>query len=134
MLALAVVAVLAACGATRHSLGRPAGEVAIVKGSTCMLVVDSGKKAVSVDRTIVISAVDGEDLKSALGDYPDVAELLPGHRMIVVTYRYFIDGKVGPKGTATLELDAVAGKTYQVSEHFGASWAPTFFIEEEKAR
>jgi hypothetical protein len=125
-----VLGLFTACGAPRHSLGRPAGEVAVVKGSS-----DNALQMLGVNPLIVIQTVDGQDLKQgALRGYPDEVELLPGRHQLGIFYSFYIDNRRGPDGKTTLELDAVAGKTYQIRERFRSGQEVSFVFEEAVAR
>lgn len=119
LLALLVLAFVAACSGPRHSLGLPAGEVAVVKGASA-----SGLKPLGVDATFRITSVDGKDLEHGWSKgYPEIVELLPGQHELGIYYSSWIDGAVGPSGDATVVLDAVAGRTYLIQ--FGRDHRPT---------
>lgn len=101
---------LAACSGPHHSLGRPAAEIAIVKGSSA-----SGLKLLGVDATIRIVAIDGQELeRSSMNGYPEVVEVLPGQRRLGITYSSYVDNSPGPRGDTTLEFVAQAGQTYRI--------------------
>ena len=93
---------------------------------------DDGFALLGLQRTFRIVAIDGEDLKQGdLAGYPTSAEALPGRRRIEIDYKYTIDSNPGPRGRATLELDAVAGRTYRIEDRFGPQ--PTFTFVESAA-
>lgn len=122
-LALCLLAFLAACSGPRHSLGLPADQVAVVKGSS-----RNALKRLGFDADVRIVSVDGKELeRSGLSGYPEVVELMPGPHELGINYDTYVDGSQGPSGDARLSLDALAGRTYRIK--FGPGTRPMIVTE-----
>lgn len=107
--ALLVSLLFASCGSTHKKLDLPRDQVAQVRGLT------SGFKLLGMSKSIVFTSIDGAKTKSgAFASAPDVIDVMPGKHVLGVYYNVDFDGQPGPDGDATVELDAHAGKTYQL--------------------
>lgn len=107
---IVVLALLAACSGPRQSLGLSPDRVATVNGASM-----SGFALLGIDASFRFVSVDGKPTEhSNWNGYPEAVEVLPGHHVFGIEYSSYVSNTPGPSGTTTLELDAVAGRTYQV--------------------
>ncbi len=115
---LLVCLAFASCGSTHKKLDLPRDQLAEVRG------LRAGFQLLGMSKSIVFTEIDGEKTRSnMLASAPDVIDVTPGKHVLGVYYNVDFDGQLGPDGDATVELDAQAGKTYQLDVVLGGDSA-----------
>lgn len=107
--ALLVCLGFASCGSTHRKLDLPRDQVAQVRGQK------AGFKLLGMTKSILFTELDGEKLKEGFfANAPDVIDVAPGKHTLKVRYDVNFDSQPGPDGETTVEIDAQAGKIYQL--------------------
>ncbi|MFN0244651.1 MAG: hypothetical protein ACKVWV_17330 [Planctomycetota bacterium] len=107
--ALLISLTCASCGSTHKKLDLPRDQIAQVRG------VSSGFKLLGSSTSITFTEIDGKPTRDGVfSSAPHVVDVTPGKHTFKVYYNVNYDTHSGPDGDAVVEIDAQAGKVYQL--------------------
>lgn len=123
---LVLALLFASCGSTHKKLDLPRDQVAQVRGLT------SGFTLLGSTTSITFTEIDGKPTRDGVfSSAPHVVDVMPGKHKFKVYYNVIYDTHSGPDGDAVVEIDAQAGKVYQLELSLDADRARVLVSEVE---